>query len=155
MSNPVDTLRKPARRAAWILSGVAGLAIAATAVVVGPSIAANLNPAPTPSPTAADYVATLTPAEQDTVQQQADAQQATIVADQAAAAAQAAADRAAALVVAHQVQSADGPVKCDAGYTANAVDAAGNESNCQKNGPGGQPCVAYNDQNQCTAYYKP
>lgn len=45
-----------------------------------------------------------------------------------------------------------GPVQCPAGTTANAVDAYGNESACQANGPGGGQCVAYNDANQCTAY---
>lgn len=44
------------------------------------------------------------------------------------------------------------PVKCPAGSHPNAVDAAGNESACQPLGPQGKQCVAYNDQNECTAY---
>lgn len=95
MSNPVDTLRKPTRRAPWIVGFVAGAGLVVTAAIAGPSIAANLNPAPTPTPAAIEYHATLTPAEQDTVQQQADQQAATIIADQKAAdAAKAAADAA-------------------------------------------------------------
>ena len=48
-----------------------------------------------------------------------------------------------------------GPILCPEGTTANSVDDAGNESNCQDNGIGDQPCVAYDDNNNCTAYYKP
>jgi hypothetical protein len=48
-----------------------------------------------------------------------------------------------------------GPVQCGYGYTANAVDAYGNESNCQANGPGNAQCVAYDENNNCTQYYKP
>ena len=46
------------------------------------------------------------------------------------------------------------PSKCPAGTTAGQVDAAGNESNCQPTN-NGQPCVAYNDANECTQWYKP
>jgi PKD repeat protein len=46
-------------------------------------------------------------------------------------------------------------VKCPAGTKANAVDAAGNESNCQPLNGQGQQCVAYDDQNNCTQWYKP
>lgn len=48
-----------------------------------------------------------------------------------------------------------GPVQCPYGTTANAVDAYGNESNCQDNGPGNAQCVAYDANNNCTQYYKP
>jgi len=57
MTNPSDTLKKPAHRAGWIISGAATLAIAVSAVIAGPSIAYQLNPAPTPT-------ATFQPAEQ-------------------------------------------------------------------------------------------
>jgi hypothetical protein len=89
---PSDTLKKPARRAPWIISIVGAAAIGTAAVLAGPSIAANLNPTPTPSPTVTDYVATLTPAELDAVQEAADQQAATIAAEKAAADAAAAAE---------------------------------------------------------------
>lgn len=47
-----------------------------------------------------------------------------------------------------------GPVKCPAGTKAGQVDGAGNETNCQTT-HNGQPCVEYNDANQCVAWYKP
>ena len=47
------------------------------------------------------------------------------------------------------------PTRCPAGTTANAVDAQGNESNCNANNAQDQPCVAYDDANNCTAYLKP
>ena len=49
---------------------------------------------------------------------------------------------------------APAPNRCPSGTKAGAVDAAGNESNCQATS-NGQPCVEYNDSNQCTAWYKP
>lgn len=155
MKNVADTLRAPSRRWPWISGGAAAVGLVAAAVIVGPSFAANMNAAPSPTPTTTEYVATLTPAEIDAVQQIAADQQAKIAADQAAADAAAASEKQAALVAGHQQQTAGGPVKCDAGYTANAVDAAGNESNCVKNGPAGTPCVAYDANNNCTQYYKP
>jgi PPE-repeat protein len=45
--------------------------------------------------------------------------------------------------------------KCPAGTVAGAVDGAGNESNCSATNNEGQQCVAYDDANNCTAYYKP
>lgn len=48
-----------------------------------------------------------------------------------------------------------GPVQCPAGTTPNAVDEYGNESACQANGPGNAQCVAYDDNNNCTQWYKP
>lgn len=48
-----------------------------------------------------------------------------------------------------------GPVQCPYGTTAGAVDDYGNESNCYANGPGNAQCVAYDDNNNCTQYYKP
>ncbi|MEN0083990.1 MAG: hypothetical protein AAGC66_04400 [Leifsonia sp.] len=48
-----------------------------------------------------------------------------------------------------------GPVKCPAGTHANAVDGAGNESACEANGPNGEVCQAYDDNNNCTNWYKP
>jgi len=150
---PSDRL-KATRRWPWIVGLVGALAIAASAVAFGPALASQLNPTAVPTPTMTPYVSTLTPAELDSVQQGAD-EQAAIIKDDEEKAAAAAAAVAAALAAAHQQQVADGPIKCAAGYTANAVDAAGNESNCQKDGPGGRPCVAYNDANQCTAYLEP
>lgn len=47
------------------------------------------------------------------------------------------------------------PTKCPAGYKANAVDANGNESSCEKLGAGGAQCTAYDDNNVCTNWYKP
>jgi hypothetical protein len=149
---PSDTLKKPTRRVPWILGVTAGLALAGSAVAFGPSIASTLNPAPTPTPTATQYVATMTADELDSVQSAADQQAATIKDDEEKAAAAA---KAAALAAAHQQQADDGPIKCATGYKANAVDAAGNESNCVKNGPAGTPCVAYDSDNNCTQYYKP
>jgi hypothetical protein len=87
----------------------------------------------------------------------------------AAAAAQAAAEAAAAAAAAQAAQqqsavtddepsgdvgtSSSGPVKCPPGTTANAIDAAGNESNCLENNPTtNQPCVAYDANNVCTAW---
>lgn len=92
---PSDALTKPTRRMPWILGGIGAAAIAVTAVIAGPSIAASLNPQAAPTPTATPYVATLTPAELDSVQQGAD-QQAAIIAAEKAAAEKAAADAAAA-----------------------------------------------------------
>lgn len=48
-----------------------------------------------------------------------------------------------------------GPIQCGYGYTAGAVDEYGNESNCYANGPGNAQCVAYDDANNCTQWYKP
>ena len=48
-----------------------------------------------------------------------------------------------------------GPTLCPDGTTAQAVDGAGNESNCTQNGPADTQCIAYDDSNNCTAYYKP
>jgi len=156
MENVADRLRGRTRRWPWIGGGLLAAGLVVTAAMVGPAFAANLSAAASPSPTATEYVATLTPAEEDSVQQAADDQAAKIAADNKAAAdAAAAAANAAALAAAHQQKSADGPVKCAAGYTANAVDADGNESNCLKNGPSGTQCVAYDANNNCTQYYKP
>jgi PKD repeat protein len=47
------------------------------------------------------------------------------------------------------------PTKCPAGTTPGAVDAEGNESACQDLNNAGQQCVAYNDANECTQWYKP
>jgi hypothetical protein len=48
--------------------------------------------------------------------------------------------------------SNDAPVTCPSGTIAQAVDANGNESNCQPLGPTGTQCVAYDANNQCTAW---
>jgi len=111
---PSDTLKKPVRRLPWILSGVGTLALVASAVTFGPAIASSLSPAPTPTPTATEYVATLTPAEEDSVQQAADDQAAKIAADKAAADATAAAEAqaeadAAAKAAQHQSAAAGAP----------------------------------------------
>lgn len=45
-------------------------------------------------------------------------------------------------------------VKCPAGTRANAVDGAGNESNCMPLTPQGEQCVAYDDNNNCTAWMR-
>jgi hypothetical protein len=109
-----------------------------------------------------------------------DAEQARIAAEkaaEAAAAAQAAAQLAAQQAAAQQAaaqqaaqQQARGqaaqtgssgadtssdPVKCPSGTIAQAVDANGNESNCQPLGPTGTQCVAYDANNNCTAWLKP
>jgi hypothetical protein len=83
---PSDTLKKPTRRLPWIL-GLAGAAVIATgAVLAGPSIASNLNPAPTPTPTIEKYVSPpLDQGELASVQSGADQQHAIISAEQAAA----------------------------------------------------------------------
>lgn len=45
---------------------------------------------------------------------------------------------------------------CPAGTVAGAVDSAGNESNCYETNPDtGQQCAAYDDANNCTAWYQP
>lgn len=78
----------------------------------------------------------------------------------AAAAAQAAADEAARQAASQQEAASDdtsdsgsaGPVKCPAGTHAMAVDDQGNESNCDPLNSQGQQCVAYDANNQCTAW---
>jgi len=74
-----------------------------------------------------------------------------------AAAVQAAADEAARQAAAKPVKrsSGGGAVKCPAGTKANAVDAAGNESNCEALGAGGEQCQAYDANNVCTNWMKP
>lgn len=153
MSNVADKLRKPAKKWPWFV-GVPAVALLAGGTWLGASALAQ--PAPTPSPTLNAYVSPpLNADELASVQAGADQQAAIIKADQDAAAARAQA-KAAALAAGHQIQvTPDGPIKCGPGYTANAVDADGNESNCQPTNANGQPCVEYNAQNQCTAYYKP
>lgn len=153
MKNVADTLRTPPRLWAWIGGGAAAVALTVTGLIVGPSVAANLTATMVPTPTATPYVSTLTAEELESVQHGADLQ-VQIAAEKAATEA-AAAEKQAALLAGHRQQVADGPIKCDAGYTANAVDADGNESNCVKNGPEGTPCVAYDANNNCTQYYKP
>jgi hypothetical protein len=81
-----------------------------------------------------------------------------VAAEQAAA--QAAADEAARVAApratTRQAAPSVGPTQCPAGTIAGAVDGNGNESNCQATGGAdGTPCVAYNDANECTAWYKP
>lgn len=44
---------------------------------------------------------------------------------------------------------------CPSGTVAGAVDEAGNESNCYTLNDEGQQCVAYDDANNCTQWYKP
>lgn len=48
-----------------------------------------------------------------------------------------------------------GPTLCPDGWFPNSVDEYGNESDCAEGNDEGQPCVAYDDNNNCTAYYKP
>lgn len=48
-----------------------------------------------------------------------------------------------------------GPALCPPGTAAGAVDAAGNESACYELNDEGQGCVAYDDANNCTQWYKP
>lgn len=93
---PSDALTKPTRRAPWIVGLVAAAAVAVSAVTFGPALAAQLNPAPAPTATAApvDTHPTLSPDELAAVQGIADTQQAKAAAD--AAAAKAAAEAAAA-----------------------------------------------------------
>ena len=52
------------------------------------------------------------------------------------------------------VEEPSGPTLCPDGWFPNSVDGDGNESNCAE-GSGGQPCVSYGENNECTAYYKP
>ncbi|WP_349862690.1 hypothetical protein [Leifsonia sp. WHRI 6310E] len=96
-----------------------------------------------------------------------------VAAQQAAAAAAAAAQAAAAEEATRQAEaqqeaavdddraatnespSSAGPVKCPAGTHPNAVDANGNESACEADGPGGEQCQAYDADNNCTNWYKP
>jgi len=75
-----------------------------------------------------------------------------------AAEAQAAADAAAKATTkapARNSSNSSGVVKCPAGTKANAVDGAGNESACEALGAGGEQCQAYDDNNNCTNWYKP
>lgn len=51
--------------------------------------------------------------------------------------------------------SPSGPTLCPEGTVAGAVDEAGNESACYETNDDGQQCVAYDDANNCTQYYKP
>lgn len=89
-------------------------------------------------------------------EQAAAAEAARVAAEQAAqAAAQQAAQQQASRLAPRQQASNDGPILCPPGTTPNAVDANGNESNCQANGPGGEVCTAYDANNNCTNWYKP
>ena len=75
-----------------------------------------------------------------------------------AAEAQAAADAAAKAATKAPSRSSSNStavVKCPAGTKANAVDAAGNESACEPLGAGGEQCQAYDENNNCTNWYKP
>jgi hypothetical protein len=129
---------------------------------------------------AGDYTANLDALNQQSVEAKAawDAEQARIAAEQAAAAAaaqaaaQAAAEEAARQAAAQQqaqqqesrqsatqdsapaAPSAPDPVKCPAGTHANAVDANGNESACEQDGPNGEHCQAYDENNNCTVWLK-
>ena len=137
---PSDALAKPARRAPWIIGGAAAIAIAVSAVVAGPTIAAQLNPAPTATSAAvvADEPAPLTDAELAAVQQGADAQQAQIEADAAAALlaqqqAEAAAAQAAAEAAKRSVAenpASHGLIVCPAGSVVVEGDAQGNADLC-------------------------
>lgn len=44
---------------------------------------------------------------------------------------------------------------CPSGTVAGAVDSYGNESNCYETNNSGQTCAAYDDANNCTAWYQP
>lgn len=70
---------------------------------------------------------------------------------------QAAADEAARPSAQSNISDGDssGPVKCPTGTHANAVDADGNESACEADGPNGEQCQAYDANNNCTNWYKP
>lgn len=46
-------------------------------------------------------------------------------------------------------------VLCPEGTVAGAVDELGNESACYETNEEGQQCIAYDDANNCTQYYKP
>lgn len=81
------------------------------------------------------------------------AEAARVAAEQAAV--QAAAQQAAPKQVARQQAASAGPTLCPPGTSPNAVDASGNESNCQANGPSGEVCTAYDANNNCTNWYKP
>jgi len=151
---PSDRLMQrthPGRIAAIISAAVLAVAVGTGAGSVWVARQANTAPAPR----AVAEAPLLSHAEVAAVGEVvADSQQAQVSETQREEAA-AAAVHAAELAAGHQLQADGGPVKCAPGYTANAVDADGNESNCQKNGPGNEPCVAYDDANNCTQYYKP
>lgn len=90
MRLPSDNLAKTNRRAPWIIGSVASAALIVAAVIAGPSVAAQLTPAPTPTETAivADSAPTaLTASDIDSIQQAAEAQHDTIIAEQEAQAA--------------------------------------------------------------------
>ncbi len=59
-----------------------------------------------------------------------------------------------AVVVVEPAPAPVDPSKCPSGTVAGAVDEAGNESACYETN-NGQQCVAYDDNNNCTQYYKP
>jgi hypothetical protein len=67
-------------------------------------------------------------------------------------ASQIATERAVQSKYASQGLTSDG--KCPYGTTANQVNEDGTEGNCSQNGPNNKPCVAYNDDNVCTAWLK-
>jgi hypothetical protein len=139
------------------------LSLALSAIVVlgagGAAFAASAN---TPAARADVYTAPVAqsvapPAQNDAAAQAIYDQQVA----QAAAEAKAAADAAAAVQAAQQAAAVKAaapvtsPTLCPAGTKANAVDAQGNESNCEALNSQGQACQAYNDQNVCTNWYKP
>lgn len=133
---PSDALTKPIRRAPWIVGGIAAVSLAASAMVFGPAIAGQLNPAPRPSPTVqligedvADVPVPPSPTYVERAQE--------VAASQAAAAllAQQQADAAAAEVAAAAAKSTTphstsaGPVRCPAGSSANSNDGV-NDTSC-------------------------
>lgn len=77
-------------------------------------------------------------------------------AEEAAAAAAVAAQQAAEAVKAANVSRGLTPEgKCPAGTKAGEVHDDGTEGSCSPTNQQGQPCVAYNDANECIAWYKP
>jgi membrane protein involved in colicin uptake len=113
--------------------------------------------AQTSSDAVADAHTAIVKAQQERLAAEAAAAKAAAAAEAARIAAEQAAQRAAQEAAQQAAQdepapSDDGPTKCPAGTHAMAVDANGNESNCDPLNDQGQQCVAYDANNQCTAW---
>ena len=136
---PSDALSGPSHTVGWILGGASVLAIAVSAVMFGPTLAAQVNPAPSPSPTViavggGSYAAPIV-VSPDSIEGSRTAAAAQAAAEKAAAdaataaAAQAAADAAAAAATPKRAATSSGPVKCPAGSQANSGDGV-NDTSC-------------------------
>lgn len=139
-------------------AGVIGAAVLVTAGIVGGSAYANYSAEQ--SRLEAQMSVPAAPAGQATTAQeqatlvQSDTAGAKAVADEQAKEAAAVALAAKKAAEAKAAEEAE-VTKCPAGTYAEAVDGAGNESNCAPENGNGEVCQAYNDANQCTAWGKP